>query len=268
MFGRRPDATLVRDLSTLRRFMPFISPGRNDSVVYFDTEIEVEPAFRFLEAQNRERPPDRQMTLFHLYLRSLAINIGARPGVNRFTAGGRLWQRNEVWLTFSAKREIADGSPMLTVKRRFEENESLAEMVDAIHERLRVRRSGKKGRSDREIDLALLTPPFLIRLGVLLLRAANALGLLSKKMIDDDPLFTSMFVANLGSVGMEAGYHHLWEYGTCPMFAMMGKIRERHDGVKVMTCRYTYDERIEDGLYAGITLDGIKERVENPEKLI
>ena len=75
-------------------------------------------------------------------------------------------------------------------------------------------------------------------------------------------------MANLGSVGMDAGYHHFWEYGTCPMFAMMGKIRERHDGVKVMTCRYTYDERIEDGLYAGITLDGIKERVENPEKLI
>ncbi len=67
---------------------------------------------------------------------------------------------------------------------------------------------------------------------------------------------------------MEAGYHHVWEYGTCPMFAMMGRIKERHDGVRVMSCRYTYDERIEDGLYAGISLALVKEGLENPTKLL
>jgi len=36
----------------------------------------------------------------------------------------------------------------------------------------------------------------------------------------------------------------------------------------VMNCRYSYDERIEDGLYAGIGLANIKELVENPEKLL
>ena len=132
MFGRRPDATLVPDLSAMRRFMPFISPRRNDSVVYFDTEIEIAAAQRFLEERNRKRPPDRQITLFHLYLRSLAIGLHTRPGTNRFTAGGRLWQRNEAWITFSAKKEIVDGSVMLTVKRCFEEDETLEEMVDGI----------------------------------------------------------------------------------------------------------------------------------------
>ena len=55
MFGRRPDATLVRDLSMMRRFMPFVSPRRNDSLVLFDTEIEVEAAFQFLDEQNANR---------------------------------------------------------------------------------------------------------------------------------------------------------------------------------------------------------------------
>jgi hypothetical protein len=268
MLGRRPDATLVRDLSMMRRFMPFVSPRRNDSLVLFDTEIEVEAALQLLDEQNARRPPDRQITLFHLYLRALAFGLHTRPGVNRFTAGGRLWQRDGAWISFIAKQAIEDGSKMLTVKRRFEENESLDEMVDAVLEAVRGRRGGKKTRADKEMNLALLLPSFLIRIVVFLIRTADSLGLYPKKAIEDDPLFTSIFVANLGSLGMDAGYHHLWEYGSCPMFAMMGKVQERHDGVKVICCRYSYDERIEDGLYAGITLAGIKERMENPTKLL
>ncbi len=269
MFGRRPDAKLVRGLPRLRRFMPFISPRRNDSLVLFDTETEVEAAMRFLEERNRERPPDRQMTLFHLHLRSCALQIHERPHMNRFTAGGRLWQRDEVWITFSAKQEIEDGAKMMTVKRLFPAGESLDEMVDGVLDALKGRRSGKETASDKEMKLALdLLPPFVIRFVVWLLKKVNDLGLLPKKMIDDDPLFASVFIANLGSLGMDAGYHHLWEYGTCPMFSMMGRVQPRHDGVLVMRCRYTYDERIEDGLHAGITLRNLKEMVENPEKLL
>jgi len=31
--------------------------------------------------------------------------------------------------------------------------------------------------------------------------------------------------------------------------------------------KYNYDERIEDGMYAAITLAGVKERLENPALL-
>jgi len=269
MFGRRPDATLARDISMLRRFMPFVSPRRNDSVVYYDMEIGVDAALRFLEERNRDRPPERRMTLFHLYLRSLAMNIHLRPGVNRFALAGRLWQRNDLWITYSAKQAIEDGAKMMTVKRRFPRDESLDEMVEGVLQGLRGRRSGKETSSDKEMKLALAwAPPFLIRFGLWCLHKANEWGMLPAKMIEDDPMFTTIFVANLGSLGMDAGYHHLWEYGTCSLFAMMGRVRERHDGVQVMTCRYTYDERVEDGLYAGITMAAIKECIENPEKLL
>ena len=33
-------------------------------------------------------------------------------GDNRFVAGGRLWERDEVWLTFSAKLALEDGAPL------------------------------------------------------------------------------------------------------------------------------------------------------------
>lgn len=268
MIFTRPDGERIRDLSRMRKFMPFISPRRNDALVLYQTEIELDNAHAFLEDLNSKRPADAQATLFHLYLRAAAIAIGERPGVNRFVAGSRLWQRNHVAITFSAKQELLDGAPMVTVKRIFPEHETFEEMVDSILENLRARRKGRENRADKEMKLALELPPFVVRAGVWLLHRANQMNLLTGKMIDDDPLFTSLFVANLGSVGLAAGYHHLWEYGTCSMFGVIGGFRKREDGVEVMNVNYTYDERVEDGMYAGIAMDRLKEKLENPEKLL
>jgi hypothetical protein len=268
MFGRRSDGTLVRNLPKLRRFMPFVSPRRNESLFYYSHEIEVDAALRFLEEQNRGRPPGRQITLFHLYLRAVALGLREDEEVNRFTSGGRLYQRNGVFLTFSAMRELQKGSSLITVKRAFPAGETLPGMVDRVLDSLVSRRSGTKTQADKEIDLALYLPTPVIRGVMKLLRWADSLGVLPKSMIDDDPLFTSLFVANLGSLGMESGYHHLWEYGTCSGFCVMGRIRTRPDGSRFVVCNYTWDERVADGLATSFALAGWKERVENPEKLI
>jgi len=267
MFGRRPDGTLVKGLPTVRRFMPFISPRRNDSLVLYTQEIEAQAALDFVEDYNRGLADDHQITVFHLVLRAMALTLHERPRVNRFVAGGRLWQRKGAWITFAAKQEILPGSPLLTIKREFPESETLDGMVDAILGNIRARRGGRKTASDKEMDLASLMPPFLTLLAVKGLKALNRIGALPKKMIDDDPLYTSLFVANLGSVGLDAGYHHLWEYGTCSMFAVMGRFKQRHDGVTVFEIQYTYDERMEDGLYGGLAMSNIKSHLENPETL-
>ncbi len=268
MLGRRPDATLVRDCGAMRRFMPYVSPRRNDSVFHLPQDIEVEAALEFIEKRNRERPPDRPLTLFHLFLRSLSQAHELRPGVNRFVKGGKLWQRDGIWLSFSAIREIKDGSPMITIKRRFEPaTESLDEMVDGIYDRIRPAKAGRKSTSDKEMGLLLRLPGFGLRAALGLARLADHFGLLPRAMIEADPLFASTFVANLGSVGHDAGFHHLWEYGTCSIFGVLGKVWTGPDGRRVMTVSWTYDERIEDGLYSYIGIAGIQERIENPELL-
>ena len=268
MFGRRPDAKQVTGLPMIRRFMPFISPRRNDSLVLYSQEVEADAALRFVEEFNARRSEESRITLFHLVLRSVALAIESYPGVNRFVSGGRLWQRDGVWITFSAKQEILPGSPLLTIKREFPEGEKLEEMMEAILSDVRSRRRGKKTTSDREMGLANRLPPVVVRGVVWLLRKANDFGVLPKSMIDDDPLFTSIFVANLGSVGLDAGFHHLWEYGTCSMFAVMGRTKRRHDGAMVFDIQYAYDERMEDGLYGGLAMAQIKEKLENPEELL
>ena len=268
MFGRRADGILIRDIGTTRRFMPFISPSRNASLVYYSTDVEVDAALHFLDEQNAARSEDRRVTLFHLFLRSLAIALHDRPGVNRFVAGSRLWQRKEVAITYSAKQEILEGSPVLTIQRKFERDEGLLEMVDSFRDELLARRSGRLSTADKEVNLFVNLPPFVLRAALKLLGWVDHLGLLPASMIESDPMYASVFVANLGSVGLDAGYHHLWDYGTCSIFAVVGQVHERHDGKRVMTVKYSYDERVEDGLYAAITLDGVRARIEDPKQLL
>ncbi len=269
MFGRRPDATLVQDIAPMRRIMPFISPRRNDSVFHLAIDIDVEAALEFLEKRNQQRPEGRPITLFHLLLRSTAQCLALRPGVNRFVKGGRLWQHDGIRFTFSALREIADGARMLTIKRRFApERESLDEMADAIYAKLRPARAGVQSTSDRETKLLLRLPTFLT---ALLVRAGDVLdhfGLLPRVMIEADPLYCSIFFANLGSVGHDAGWHHLWERGTCSIFGVMGRIKPGPDGRRRVTICWTFDERIEDGIHSYVSLSGIKDRIENPELLL
>jgi hypothetical protein len=269
MFGRRTDATLVTNLSKMRRFMPYISPRRNESLFYMMQDIEVEAALEFLEKKNQDRPPDRQLTLFHLFLRSCAQALYLRPGVNRFVKGGRLWQREGEWITFSALKEIKDGSKMLTIKSRVHPtSETLEEMVDGIFDRLRSGRSGEETTSDKEMNLLLRLPGFAIRFLMFLVRIGDHLGILPRSMIDADPLFTSIFIANLGSIDYPAGFHHLWEYGTASLFGVMGRVEPGENGRRKISVAWTYDERIEDGLYSYHTLAGIRERLERPELLV
>ncbi|NNL65107.1 MAG: hypothetical protein HKP30_02585 [Myxococcales bacterium] len=268
MFGRRPDARPVEPLAPMRRFMPYISPRRNESLFYMMQEIGLDAALEYLEKKNASRPPERPITLFHLFLRSCSQALALRPGVNRFVKGGRLWQRDGEWITFSALRELRDGAPMITVKRRFRPaSEGLEEMVDAVYDQLGRGRSGKRTTSDKEMGLMLRLPGPAIQLLMALARLGDRFGLLPKTMIEADPLFTSLFVANLGSIDYPAGFHHLWEYGTCSLFGVMGRIETGEDGRRTMGVAWTYDERVEDGLYSYHTLEGIRARLEAPELL-
>ncbi len=264
MFGRRPDATLVRDVGAVRRMMQYITPTRGESLVYYAQEVEVGRALAWLDALNAERGPDAdRITLFHVVLWAIGRTLHERPTLNRFTAGGKLWQRRGVWLSFSAKKAFADDAPIMTIKRPFEPDAGLAAFVAGIHPPVRAGRAGEISASEKEISLLLRLPGPLLRAVIWAGKRLDRWGLLPRAMIEPDPLFCSAFVANLGSVGLDAAYHHLWEWGTCPIFCVMGRIRHEADGAR-MTLKYTYDERIADGFYAGRSLEQVRALIEDP----
>ncbi|MEZ4471349.1 MAG: hypothetical protein R3F60_11220 [bacterium] len=267
MFGRRPDGQLVRDAAPIRRFIPFVSPRRGEALVFLEQRVSVDAALAALDRLNADRPREARITLFHLVLRALARTIEERTQLNRFVAGDRLWQRDGVWLSFSAKQQFNERAPILTLKRRFEPSESVEAMADDVLGRLGRGRSGERSTSDKEMGLLLKLPPFLVRWVMGLARLADRVGLLPRSMIDSDPLYASAFVANLGSLGIERAFHHLWEWGNCPIFLVMGRISPGPTGQELMLC-WSYDERIADGFYGMTGLALVKGLLEEPERLI
>lgn len=271
----RPDADLVRDVHPVRRIMPFVMPTRNEASVLCVEQVLAAPAIEFLAHFNANRPAERPATLFHMVLRALATTMHDRTRANRFVAGGRYWQRRGVWLAFSGKKGMSDDAAIYTAKRLFPKEETFEEMVDSIWETQLAGRSDKESSTEKEISLLLRMPPFVLKRFVRLGRWLNELNLFPKVMIDNDPLFATAFVANLGSVGIDACYHHNYDYGTIPIFLTIGRLKKvpvvNEEGLvvaaEVFDLKWTYDERTEDGFYVSRGLSMVKTMLEDPAQL-
>src|SRR5438477_10010684 len=129
---RRPDATPVAAVHPVRRIMPFLMPTKNGAFVLFEQHVETEPAMRLLARLNAERA-ERPVTLFHLVLRAIGLALTDFPRLNRFVAGSRLYQRNGIWLSFSAKPRLERDAPVLTAKSPLHAADSLLAKVERGH---------------------------------------------------------------------------------------------------------------------------------------
>ena len=72
---------------------------------------------------------------------------------------------------------------------------------------------------------------------------------------------------------MDACYHHLYEYGSIGIFGVIGRPTtdpgsptSGPDRRRTMTLRWTFDERVEDGLVAGYALKRAKQILEDPDR--
>jgi hypothetical protein len=264
----RPDGDLLR-IHPFRRILLYLLPTRTDAVVYFDAYADGEKLNAWLDAHKAAKTG---VNMTHLTVAAASIALASTPKMNRFVVGRRLYQRNARWLSFSMKRARMDREAQIsTVKLHMPDGEVFTDLVRRMNGDIVQERSGKKTRTDKEIDLFNLFPRPILRFGAWALRTADEYNLLPRSYIDGDPLFTSIFIANLGSLGMGAGYHHLFEYGNCPLFIMIGKLEDRvvaRDGQPVVRpqlhVRFTYEERIEDGLNARFGIDKFIEILEDP----
>jgi hypothetical protein len=271
----RSDGDLLKGLSPERRIIPFLMRGRNESAVYHEQTYDIGKSRRWLRDFNRANPP-QAATLFHLFLWASSQGLHRFPSMNRFVSGERLYQRRGVQVSFAAKREFTPTAPIVTVKKPFARDEPFAAAVADVTGRITEGRSGEARTVDRELKLALLLPGFLLRLVLWFLRSLDRLNLLPRKMIDSDPLYASLLVANLGSVGLDNTFHHLYEYGTISIFAVLGTQKKAlalaRDGKpetrEVLQVRWTLDERIIDGYYAGESMKLVQKVMEDPERYL
>jgi hypothetical protein len=265
----RADGIFVRRVHPYRRLMWFVMPTRNECVVYYEDKIRAEKLVAYLEKAKDRLGCD----VTHAYVAALNVAIAESPTMDQFVIGRRLYKRRERSITFSMKRKVmGKGAKLAVVRMPMDDTDTFAQLSARMNASIGHQRSGKKTHADKEYQLFDLLPRSVLRAFVWLFHALDYVNLLPHAFTKEDALYTSAVVANLGSLGMDPGFHHLYEWGTSSVFAMVGKIREEpvvEDGAivvgKVLTVRYSYDERIDDGLGTKTAILRVNEILSDPE---
>jgi hypothetical protein len=270
---KRGDGDLVERIHPYRKMLPHMMVGRNESIVLYDDYVKAEALLDYIPRARAAFGFEVDIT--HCLVAALAKGQRDNPKMNQFIAGRRLYARKHIDVTFSMKRKRLDKEAKLSaVKLRFTGNEPFRDTCERINGKVIVERSGEKTYTDKELGFMTRLPRPILSFAIRFVRWADYYNLLPGGFIDNDGFYCSTFIANLGSVGMNAGFHHLYEYGTCPLFMMVGRIEDKpwvEDGKvvvrKILHIRWSYDERIDDGLTSKGGIDTVRHALENPDEI-
>lgn len=270
--GYRQDKNITKELPGFRRILAHLTPNRQAASVYFKQTIDLSKTIPWMDFYNQHT--GRNMNILKLFITFAGKMLHENPRLNRYCTGHRIYQREGVFISVSAKKKLANDAKIVLLKVQIEKEASLEKVDDTFKALLGEGRSGKEIHQEKEVNLFLKLPGFLLTLMIKGVNWLDRRHWLPAIFADPDPLFSSVIVANLGSVGLNAAYHHLYEYGNCPFFAVIGCMRDElfvENGQTktrpVVDIKYTFDERIEDGLACAFALAGFKELMEDPEKL-
>jgi hypothetical protein len=263
----RKDGTLQKT-HPYRTMLCHLLPERASAMVFFDTAVNAEPLRQYVEAASRRFPCDP----IHCLVGAVMTGLAHVPRMNRFTVGARLYQRHDITVTFSMKRKKLDEDAKLAaLKVTLEPHETFAGFCRRLDSMIGYERTDAVTPTDKEFKVLLPIPAPLLALGVRVIMWLDRHNILPHAFIKSDAFYTSMFIANLGSLKMGAGYHHLYNWGNCPIFMMVGQIEPRavvEEGRvvvrDVLPLRFTYDERIDDGINAKTGIETIKRVLEDP----
>ena len=264
----RKGITRVKAPGDLTAMFPFIMKRRCDSQVYYKISLNAEP----LLAKIDER---QDVTFFQALILALVKTMRDRPHLNRFVMGRRLYQREDIDVCFMTRGAASDESLETHAKIRVAPESKDGEIVEAMEHRIREAREGGAKKADATISSLAKLPRFLLRALVSCLYWTDFHARFPKSLEEIDPLHCSVYVSNLGTMGIDAPYHHLYEWGTCSIVAAVGTITpkivldaENTPALrKTVEIKVSLDDRIAEGYYFARALETFKNYVEHPETL-
>lgn len=275
-FGDRKDGRWVKDVPGLQTIMCHLMPKRTDCEVYLHDTIDVTELLKFLEKKNEEHP-EYKTTLFHCVVAGLARMVNERPKMNRFIQGRRMYERNEISLSFVCKRRFTDHAEealMVLVPKQTDSIDEISRKIVGDVKETRKSESSTGGVDALMDTLAKLPRPILAAV-VGFIRFLDYWGMNFQSIMEGDPNYTTILLSNLGSIKCPSVYHHLNNYGTNSIMVTIGTIHKEEmateDGRKavrdVVDIGATLDERIADGFYFARSLKLIKHICAHPELL-
>lgn len=273
--GDRRDGIWLRDLPAMNQIMPTIMPNRADNEAYIDVDVDLRPLEAYLAKKNEGRTEDK-ITFFHVITAAIGKAFVLRPRMNRFICNHKVYQRRNITVAFVVKKKFEDKSEEGLAFLEFEPEDT----IDTFHDKImhiihQTRRNDVKDASSGAMDVLISMPHFMTVAAVKLIRWLDKFGVLPDSIIGSDPNHAAILLSNLGSIGLEGGYHHLVNWGTNSCFVVVGKKFRKADYDEngnadvheVIPLGITLDERIADGFYYSGTVALLKELLEHPELL-
>ncbi len=270
-WGDRRDGTLIRDLDSMHYIMPLMYPNRCDNEACMRITINLAKTEEYIKQVN-QKIDGPKINLFQVIITAALKTIRLRPQMNRFIANKNLYQRNNLTAAFTVKKTFEDDGEETLARIVAEDSDTLKTLCSKVNAQIELCKTSVDKSTESMNFIQKL--PFKHFIGAMA-RVADRHGWMPESVIASDPYQCSIVLTNLGSIGLNTGYHHMTNWGTTSVFMIVGKKKRRPvydmDGnvtmKKQIDLSMTIDERIADGYYYARTLKLLKKLIENPELL-
>ncbi len=270
--GRR-DAYRIKDIDPFHSIVPYVMPKRTEAEVFSHETIDITNLLKLIKEKNEQS--GSELKLFHAICTATAKTLYLRPLLNSFVSGKRFWQRRDIVLSFVAKKKFEDYSEEGLMTLCIDGNNNINDISQKIiGDVSKVRKDGSND-LDGLMGFVGRLPRFILNILFFFIRMFEYYGVMPKALTEGDPNYTSVLIANLGSIKCSAPYHHLSNYGTNSIMITIGVVKKKpvYDDNGSMDMRdivdlgITLDERIADGFYFARSIKLLKYMLENPEIL-
>lgn len=272
MFGKRSDGRRLKNVPSFFKVIPLVMKTRSDSQCFYTEEILLEGLDNYIDKKAQENIKISYMDIIYA---ALVRVMALRPGLNRFVMNGRTYARDGIYVSLAIKKELTDEGQETTIKLPFTGKENIFEIKEVLNKEIA---KNKEKTTENSTDVLATTlgviPTWLLKIAVNFLMFMDKHGILPKAVINASPFHTSVFLTNVASIGIDAIYHHLYDFGTTGMFLAMGKKKKSYvyedETLKVEKCMsfaFVIDERICDGYYFANSIKIFKRLLKNPELL-
>lgn len=269
--GDRSDGTQIRDIDAMHYVMPLMYPNRCDNEAYMKVSVDITKTEDYIKKYNEEHP-DNRIAIFDIIIAAMLKTLRLRPQMNRFIANQTMYQRNCITAAFTVKKEFRDDGDETLARIVAEDTDNLESISFKVREQIAKCKVEDDESTDAMNFIKRLPAKHVIGA---VARYLDRHGWMPKSVIATDPYQCSVVLTNLGSLGMDIGYHHLMNWGTNSIFVIVGtkKFKPFYDKdgnvtmKRVIDLAVTLDERISDGFYYGRSLRLVQKLIENPELL-
>ena len=271
-FGDRKEGRLLRSLPAFAKFVPFIMPTRNDACNQYEESFEVSDVDRRLRKLRVDGY--KGIGILHFIIAAYIRGVSMLPGMNRFVVGRRIYARDDISVVMTVKRSLAIDATETTIKVVFEPTDTIFDVYRKMSEKIDEIKTVEGNNNTEDVAEAMCKAPrFLLRFALTILRIMDYFGWLPQSLLDASPFHGSMIITDLGSLRIGPIYHHIYNFGTLPVFISFGAKRhayelDRHGNMvdrKYVDCKFVMDERTVDGHYYAQFLQAIRYLFQHPE---